>query len=286
MSKREPRVDTTRLAAMEEKVPEEVEDDLELASTSTEKGTGGAAVLLGGCSCGCPRIAKFSTACEMSPSLARGVVIWAAVCAAVCAAWPQDDCSPPRSPRPRPASHGTRPARPRSSAADRSNDAAGQPAAEADGVAAAGERTGGGRGPNRHKIHGLFNMDTRVAPPRNGAVLSACERAQWACPGMESRTCTSPSDCQGCYGLFTCSRTRRLCVHKRVARKTAQRSSAPPALDSACSNVKALAIVRKQNTTGTIIIAITIITISITFFITITCAEMVGITLCRDYSAK
>ncbi|XP_061419143.1 uncharacterized protein LOC133349592 [Lethenteron reissneri] len=145
---------------------------------------------------------RFSTAGEMSPSLARGVVIWAAVCAAVCAAWPQDDCSPARSPRPRPASHGTRPARPRSSAAERSNDAAVPPAAEGDGVAAAGERTGSGRGPNRHKIHGRFNMDT------------------WACPGMESRTCTNPSDCQGCYGLFTCSRTRRLCVHKRVARKT------------------------------------------------------------------
>ncbi|XP_053110758.1 uncharacterized protein LOC128326903 isoform X2 [Hemicordylus capensis] len=52
------------------------------------------------------------------------------------------------------------------------------------------------------KGHGKFNTET------------------YSCPGIQSKACKKPSDCDGCLGLYTCKLPRGKCDLKAVSRKT------------------------------------------------------------------
>ncbi|XP_065438028.1 uncharacterized protein LOC101947688 isoform X4 [Chrysemys picta bellii] len=43
---------------------------------------------------------------------------------------------------------------------------------------------------------------------------------EYSCPGIQSKTCQKPSDCDGCLGLYTCKLPRGKCGLKAVSRKT------------------------------------------------------------------
>ncbi|CAM5080188.1 unnamed protein product [Natator depressus] len=55
---------------------------------------------------------------------------------------------------------------------------------------------------NHLEGHGKFNTDT------------------YSCPGIQSKTCQKPSDCDGCLGLYTCKLPQGKCGLKAVSRKT------------------------------------------------------------------
>ncbi|XP_034983976.1 uncharacterized protein LOC118091280 [Zootoca vivipara] len=55
---------------------------------------------------------------------------------------------------------------------------------------------------NYLKGHGKFNTDT------------------YSCPGIQSKACRKPSDCDGCLGLYTCKLPRGKCDLKAVSHET------------------------------------------------------------------
>ncbi|XP_034635262.1 pseudouridine-metabolizing bifunctional protein C1861.05-like isoform X3 [Trachemys scripta elegans] len=59
---------------------------------------------------------------------------------------------------------------------------------------------------------------------------------EYSCPGIQSKTCQKPSDCDGCLGLYTCKLPRGKCGLKAVSRKTgtAQLSCQPAQFSNEC----------------------------------------------------